>query len=90
MVRHLDPKAAVAEIWIDGYKRGRLAYSQEISIPIKAGSHSIKATRPLHDGNGWGDDGQPWVLIVEEDVTLTLLPSGKAVNERRPQKRGPK
>ena len=74
VVRHMDFTAPDADVYVDGRKVGTVAYGDEFDISLKKGQHRIKTTRIGETVNGWRNDGGHWLVVITNDVVLTLLP----------------
>ena len=88
IVQHLDPSVSKAVVWIDGKKVGSVGYKADISVSVDPGRHELKVTKPLHEENGWSDDGGPWFVVFQNDVIVTLLPTGEAPSPAAERPRG--
>jgi len=83
-VRHMDPTVPAADVWLDGKNVGRVDFDDSISFGVPVGRHTLKATRALHEENGWSDDGEDWIIVVQDDVIVTLLPTERPDEEAPP------
>lgn len=72
-VRHMDPTAPVAQIWIDGELRAEVSYGEDVDITIEPGPHAILAAPPKAKSNAWSPDKAPWHLTIQNTCTLTLM-----------------
>lgn len=72
-IRHQDPTAPVAQIWVDGDLEAEVAYGDDVEVEVKPGHHAIIASVPKSKGNAWRSDRKPWVMVVDGECTLTLM-----------------
>lgn len=75
IVRHLDPAAPTAQIYVDGEQRGTVVFGDTLSVELTDGPHRIRAVVPGRARSIWHPGKDALDIIVDgEDVVLSLLP----------------
>ena len=74
VVHQLDSSEPKAVVSIDGEVVGVVEYGDTLKVPLKRGPRRIVASVPDEERHPWSAPDSEWVVIVENDVILTLLP----------------
>jgi hypothetical protein len=74
-ISHQDPAHSLVDVFIDDARVGQVSYGEELSLTLDPGTHTVQTVPEGADKNPWTDDGEGWHFVLDEEATLTLLPS---------------
>ena len=73
-IHHRDPTYKRVSVTIDKEHQGEINYGDEKTIGVSRGAHQVEVVPVGSTLNPWTLDGKGWIIWVDEDAILTLLP----------------
>lgn len=74
-INHQDPSHARVDVYVDDVPVGQVNYGEELSVALDPGTYTVQTVPEGADKNPWTDDGEGWHFVLDQEATLTLLPS---------------
>lgn len=79
-VTHADPTTGTSEVWIDGRRAGVVERGDTMTTRVERGVRRVRVQAVQRSaratesgaGNDWHPRGEPWTLVVDEDLYITL------------------
>ena len=73
-IHHRDPTHKRVSVTIDEEHQGEIDYGDEKTIRVSRGARHVDIVPVGSTMNPWTIDGKGWIIWVDEDAVLTLLP----------------
>jgi hypothetical protein len=75
VVRNDDPTTPRAVVQVDGELIGIVDAGDSITVRLDEGMHEVVITPMGSDAIPWTEDGEPWLLYLDEGAYITLFPT---------------
>lgn len=73
-IHHQDPTYKRVSVKIDNRQRGELNYGGTKTVGVSRGAHQVEVVPVGSTASPWTQDGKGWIVWVDKDAILTLLP----------------